>query len=252
MCVPPAPAPPAAPHAGAAPAGGRDPPDASTTSIAPLFVREGIDEPQPIASLPGRRAAHPRVAPQGGARARRPRRARRVILFGVPEHKDAEGSRRLGPRRHRAGRAARPARRGRRRRRADGRPLPRRVHRPRPLRPAHRRRARSTTTPPSSATPRSRSRRPTPAPTSSRRRGMMDGQVARHPRRARRRRPRPTSRSSPTRPSTRRRSTARSATRSTSTIAGGGDRKGYQQDPAQRPRGARRDPRSTSPRAPTW
>ena len=37
-------------------------------------------------------------------------------------------------------------------------------------------------------------------------------------------------RSSPTRPSTRRRCTARSATRSTCTIAGGGDRKGYQQD----------------------
>ncbi len=34
-----------------------------------------------------------------------------VILFGVPERKDPDGLGRLGPRRHRAGRAARPARR---------------------------------------------------------------------------------------------------------------------------------------------
>ena len=45
--------------------------------VAPLFVREGIDEPQPIAVAPRRRAAHPRVAAQGGQRARRPRRPRR-------------------------------------------------------------------------------------------------------------------------------------------------------------------------------
>ena len=59
--------------------------------IAPLFVREGIDEPQPIASLPGvvqhtgeslRKEAHDLAAL--GVRA--------VMLFGVPAHKDAEGS----------------------------------------------------------------------------------------------------------------------------------------------------------------
>jgi porphobilinogen synthase len=59
--------------------------------IAPLFVREGIDEPQPIASLPGvvqhtvataRREAGELLALGIGA----------VILFGVPEHKDADGS----------------------------------------------------------------------------------------------------------------------------------------------------------------
>ncbi len=59
--------------------------------VAPLFVREGIDEPQPIASLPGvhqhtveslRKEAH-RLADLG---------IRGVVLFGVPSRKDAEGS----------------------------------------------------------------------------------------------------------------------------------------------------------------
>jgi porphobilinogen synthase len=59
--------------------------------IAPLFVREGITEPQPIASLPGvvqhtreslrREVAHLAALGVPG-----------VILFGVPEAKDAEGS----------------------------------------------------------------------------------------------------------------------------------------------------------------
>src|ERR1700722_2857020 len=59
--------------------------------IAPLFVREGIDEPQPIPSLPGVvqhttetliKEAH-RLAALGGPG---------VVLFGVPETKDAIGS----------------------------------------------------------------------------------------------------------------------------------------------------------------
>ena len=36
--------------------------------VLPMFVKEGLTEPRPIASLPGRRAAHPRVAAQGGRR----------------------------------------------------------------------------------------------------------------------------------------------------------------------------------------
>jgi len=59
--------------------------------VAPLFVREGIDEPQPIASLPGvvqhtRESLRKEVAElqQLGVPA--------LILFGVPAHKDAEGS----------------------------------------------------------------------------------------------------------------------------------------------------------------
>jgi len=59
--------------------------------VAPLFVREGIDDPQPIASLPGvvqhtRESLRKEVAElqQLGVPA--------LILFGVPAHKDAEGS----------------------------------------------------------------------------------------------------------------------------------------------------------------
>lgn len=59
--------------------------------VAPLFVREGIDDPQPIASLPG--VVQHTLASLG-------REVQRlvdlgvsaVILFGVPAHKDARGS----------------------------------------------------------------------------------------------------------------------------------------------------------------
>ena len=71
------------------------------------------------------------------------------------------------------------------------------------------------------------------------------------PQRARRRGPRARSGSSPTRPSTPRRFYGPFRDAVDVTIAGGGDRRGYQQDPAQRPRGARRGRASTSPRAPT-
>jgi porphobilinogen synthase len=64
--------------------------------IAPLFVREGIDEPQAITSLPGqvqhtvdslRREAEQLVALGVPA----------VILFGIPETKDAKGSQSCAP-----------------------------------------------------------------------------------------------------------------------------------------------------------
>ncbi len=59
--------------------------------VAPLFVRDGISEPQPISSLPGvhqhtldsLRAEVTRLVELG---------VPAVILFGVPEHKDPEGS----------------------------------------------------------------------------------------------------------------------------------------------------------------
>src|SRR5215203_2330684 len=59
--------------------------------IAPLFVREGIDEPQPIVSLPGvvqhtRESLRKEVSELAGLG------IPGVILFGVPAHKDAEGS----------------------------------------------------------------------------------------------------------------------------------------------------------------
>ena len=64
--------------------------------VAPLFVREGIDEPQPVPSLPGvvqhtvdslRREVR-RLAGSG---------VPAVILFGVPARKDAEGSEAWNP-----------------------------------------------------------------------------------------------------------------------------------------------------------
>ena len=59
--------------------------------VAPLFVREGVDDPIPISSLPGvvqhtvdslRREVN-ELAELG---------VRSVMLFGIPEHKDATGS----------------------------------------------------------------------------------------------------------------------------------------------------------------
>jgi porphobilinogen synthase len=59
--------------------------------VAPLFVREGITEPVPISSLPGqvqhtRESLRKEVAELAGLG------VPAVILFGVPETKDAEGS----------------------------------------------------------------------------------------------------------------------------------------------------------------
>ena len=59
--------------------------------VLPLFVREGIDAPQPIGSMPGvvqhtidsMRAELARAAAAGVGG---------VMLFGIPEHKDANGS----------------------------------------------------------------------------------------------------------------------------------------------------------------
>ena len=59
--------------------------------IAPLFVREGIDDPQPIASLPGV-VQHTRASLLTEVRQLRDLGVPGVILFGIPAHKDAEGS----------------------------------------------------------------------------------------------------------------------------------------------------------------
>jgi porphobilinogen synthase len=59
--------------------------------IAPLFVREGIDEPQPIASLPGV-VQHTRESLRKEVHELADLGIPAVILFGIPEHKDAEGS----------------------------------------------------------------------------------------------------------------------------------------------------------------
>jgi porphobilinogen synthase len=64
--------------------------------IAPLFVREGIDKPRPIASLPGqvqhtRESLRKEVAELAGLG------VPAVVLFGLPSRKDAEGSEAWNP-----------------------------------------------------------------------------------------------------------------------------------------------------------
>jgi porphobilinogen synthase len=64
--------------------------------VAPLFVREGIDEPQPIASLPGQ-VQHTRESLLQEVRSLSYLGVPAVILFGVPETKDATGSQAWDP-----------------------------------------------------------------------------------------------------------------------------------------------------------
>jgi porphobilinogen synthase len=59
--------------------------------VAPLFVREGISEPQPIASLPGV-VQHTRESLRKEVSELAALGIPGVILFGVPTQKDAEGS----------------------------------------------------------------------------------------------------------------------------------------------------------------
>lgn len=59
--------------------------------IAPLFVREGIDSPQPVGSLPGV-AQHTRESLRKEVHELASLGIPGVILFGVPEHKDSVGS----------------------------------------------------------------------------------------------------------------------------------------------------------------
>ena len=64
--------------------------------IAPLFVREGIDEPQPISSMPGH-FQHTRESLRAEVHQLRDLGVGAVLLFGVPEQKDAEGSQAWNP-----------------------------------------------------------------------------------------------------------------------------------------------------------
>ncbi len=59
--------------------------------IAPLFVREGISEPAPIGSLPGQ-VQHTRESLRAEAAELRDLGIAGLMLFGLPEHKDATGS----------------------------------------------------------------------------------------------------------------------------------------------------------------
>jgi porphobilinogen synthase len=64
--------------------------------VAPLFVREGISEPVPIPSLPGQ-VQHTRESLLEEVRALGYLGVPAVILFGVPETKDATGSQAWDP-----------------------------------------------------------------------------------------------------------------------------------------------------------
>jgi porphobilinogen synthase len=59
--------------------------------VAPLFVREGTDEPIPIGSMPGQ-VQHSRTSLVAEAKRLSSLGVPGVILFGVPERKDAIGS----------------------------------------------------------------------------------------------------------------------------------------------------------------
>ena len=105
--------------------------------VAPLFVKEGIDTPEPVASMPGV-VQHTQESLRKEVRALCDLGVPAVMLFGVPADKDARGTQADAPDgvvqialrnlRDEVGDDAR----------ADGRRLSRRVHRPRSLR--HRRR----------------------------------------------------------------------------------------------------------------
>jgi porphobilinogen synthase len=64
--------------------------------VAPLFVREGISEPQPIASLPGV-VQHTRASLRREVRELADLGVKAIMLFGVPSTKDAVGSQAWAP-----------------------------------------------------------------------------------------------------------------------------------------------------------
>ncbi len=64
--------------------------------VAPLFVREGIDEPRPVASLPGV-VQHTRESLRKEVAALADLGIPGVMLFGIPASKDAEGSQAWAP-----------------------------------------------------------------------------------------------------------------------------------------------------------
>ena len=59
--------------------------------VAPLFVKEGVREPQPVTSMPGV-VQHTVDSLRAEAKELRAAGVSSVLLFGVPAHKDADGS----------------------------------------------------------------------------------------------------------------------------------------------------------------
>jgi porphobilinogen synthase len=64
--------------------------------VAPLFVKQGIDEPQPVTSMPGV-AQHTVASLRTEVKALRAAGVTTVLLFGVPAHKDPQGSQAWAP-----------------------------------------------------------------------------------------------------------------------------------------------------------
>ena len=59
--------------------------------VAPLFVKEGIDYPEPVVSMPGV-LQHTQESLRKEVRALADLGVPAIVLFGIPEHKDARGS----------------------------------------------------------------------------------------------------------------------------------------------------------------
>jgi porphobilinogen synthase len=64
--------------------------------VAPLFVKEGIDEPVPISSMPGQ-VQHTLESLRKEAREIASKGVIAFVLFGIPQRKDAEGSEAWNP-----------------------------------------------------------------------------------------------------------------------------------------------------------
>ncbi len=64
--------------------------------VLPMFVAEGVDEPRPITSMPGV-VQHSRASARAAVAEARDLGLGGVMLFGVPERKDATGSGALDP-----------------------------------------------------------------------------------------------------------------------------------------------------------
>lgn len=64
--------------------------------VLPLFVREGLREPRPISSMPGV-VQHTRDTLRAAAAQAAELGLGGVMLFGIPEHRDAHGSQALDP-----------------------------------------------------------------------------------------------------------------------------------------------------------
>ena len=80
--------------------------------VAPLFVKEGIADPEPVVSMPGV-MQHTQESLRKEVRALADLGVPGVILFGIPAEKDRARERGGRRRRRGAGRDSEPARRGR-------------------------------------------------------------------------------------------------------------------------------------------